>query len=101
MSGDPEALRRIQKYHPSVAKVTLADAQFVIAREHGFESWPKITKEIATRTGGDAIAAVWKSAAAAVAAGDAPRLERLLHEHEQRFRTQEPQSIWSGGLTPD
>ena len=30
--------------------VALADAQFVIAREHGFDSWPKFAKHIETLT---------------------------------------------------
>ena len=47
-SGDPDALRRFRQYSKSVAKVTLADAQFVIAREHGFESWSKFSRHIET-----------------------------------------------------
>jgi ankyrin repeat protein len=55
-SGDPEAIQRVKKYHPRFAKLSdsemasarfaLADAQLVIAREHGFESWPKFRKHI-------------------------------------------------------
>jgi ankyrin repeat protein len=55
-TGDPEAIQRIQKNRPRLhklpegdfrrVKVALADAQFVIAREHGFESWPKFAKHI-------------------------------------------------------
>jgi ankyrin repeat protein len=55
-SGDPEAIQRIQKHHARLgelseaeirnAKFALADAQLVIAREHGFESWPKFAKRI-------------------------------------------------------
>jgi ankyrin repeat protein len=33
--------------------------------------------------------------------GDLPTLERLLREHQQLFRTYQPQSSWLGGLTPD
>lgn len=50
-ASDPAALERIKKYHLRLAKrpdsgilhakVALADAQFTIAREHGFESWQK------------------------------------------------------------
>jgi ankyrin repeat protein len=53
---DPEALHRVKKHHSrlsnlpdsaiSSAKIALADAQFTIAREHGFESWPKFVKRI-------------------------------------------------------
>ena len=55
-SGDPGALQRIKKYHPRLgklpeaeirrAKFALADAQLVIAREHGFERWPKFAKHV-------------------------------------------------------
>ena len=100
-AGDPEALQRIQKYHARVAELTLADVQFVIAREHGSDSWPKFTKQIETLRGGNALGVVWKSAEDAVVAGDAATLEGLLGEHEQMFRTERPQSSWLGGLAPD
>src|SRR5580698_1516395 len=59
-SSDSEALRseiiqRVRR-HPrfgalseteiACAKFALADAQFVIALEHGFESWPKFAKQV-------------------------------------------------------
>jgi hypothetical protein len=53
-TGDQEAIQRIKTAHPRLGKLpdseirgasfALADAQLVIAREHGFESWPKFTK---------------------------------------------------------
>ena len=56
--GIPGALTRISRHHPRFhkltesemrnAKVALADAQLVIAREHGFESWPRFPKHIET-----------------------------------------------------
>jgi|SRR5271169_236112 len=52
-SGDPESLQRIEKCRPWLpekkirkTKFSLADAQFTIAREHGFESWPKFAKHM-------------------------------------------------------
>ena len=52
----PEALRRIQEVHPRLssarptpvrdAKLRLSDAQLVIAREYGFESWPKLKAHV-------------------------------------------------------
>ncbi|HYL36078.1 MAG TPA: ankyrin repeat domain-containing protein [Bryobacteraceae bacterium] len=46
-SADPDAVQRIQKHHPRLKTgLALADAQLVIAREHGFESWPKFVKDI-------------------------------------------------------
>ncbi len=55
-SADVETIRRVKRNHPrfeklaepgfDISKFALADAQLVIAREHGFESWPKFTKRI-------------------------------------------------------
>jgi WD40 repeat protein len=55
-AGDREALSRINQGHPHLRKRTpgaalrttfgLADAQWVIAREHGFESWPKFVSHL-------------------------------------------------------
>src|SRR5271154_342438 len=52
----PGALARVGRHHPRLHKftdaefhgeqVTRTDAQLVIAREHGFESWPKFSKHI-------------------------------------------------------
>ena len=100
-AGAPEALARMRKHQPRSAKLTLADAQFVIAREHGFDSWPRFAQQITTLTGGDSVTAVWKSAEDAVVAGDVETLERLLREHQQMFRAERPQTSWLGGLTPD
>jgi ankyrin repeat protein len=53
-----ETMQRITEHHPRFGKLpaselraaqfALADAQLVIAREHGFESWPKFAKRIET-----------------------------------------------------
>jgi ankyrin repeat protein len=53
-----EALTRVRRHHPRLhnlsegefrgAQVSLTDAQLVIAREHGFESWPKFSQHIET-----------------------------------------------------
>ena len=45
-SGDPSATERLRKSKPNVSEPILADAQFVLAREHGFESWPKLVHYI-------------------------------------------------------
>jgi len=38
-SGDAEALARVRSELPDKQKIVLADAQFVLAREYGFENW--------------------------------------------------------------
>jgi hypothetical protein len=45
-NDDPPAAALLRKYKPNVSDPILADAQFVIAREHGFESWPKLVHHI-------------------------------------------------------
>jgi ankyrin repeat protein len=55
-SADVETIHRVKGNHPrfeklaepgfDISKFALADAQLVIAREHGFESWPKFAKRI-------------------------------------------------------
>jgi hypothetical protein len=57
-AGEQEAIARFHKHHPRVrdaampaseqARILLADAQLVIAREHGFSSWPAFAKQIET-----------------------------------------------------
>jgi len=49
----PEALARFHRSHPRVRElagsgITLTDAQLVIAREHGYPSWPAFAKQIET-----------------------------------------------------
>ena len=54
----PDALGRVGAHHPrlqglaipslAALRIKLADAQLVIAREHGFESWPKFSAHLRT-----------------------------------------------------
>ena len=52
----PAALARFHKHHPRAQNssphqppaIALADAQLVLAREHGFQSWPAFAKQIET-----------------------------------------------------
>jgi ankyrin repeat protein len=48
--GTPAALTRVARHHPHLqpARFTLTDAQLILAREHGFESWPKFAAHIRT-----------------------------------------------------
>jgi hypothetical protein len=45
-SGDPSGTARLRKFKTALADPILADAQFVLAREYGFESWPKLVHQI-------------------------------------------------------
>lgn len=44
-SGDPAALARVEGL-PSQERYRLADAQLAVAREYGFESWPKLKRHL-------------------------------------------------------
>jgi hypothetical protein len=47
-NGELSAMERLRKYKRDVSDPILADAQFVLAREHGFESWPRLAHHIQT-----------------------------------------------------
>jgi ankyrin repeat protein len=109
-SRDPEALRRIRQYHPRLAKLSvaelqsstfaLADAQVVIAREHGFESWPKFAKHLEALNRESSLASLWESAKNAVITGDVSTLERLLRENPQLFSQEPPPAYVPSGPGP-
>jgi hypothetical protein len=65
----------------------LADAQFVIARSHGYESWPKFVRALETlahsRTSDESR---FEVAVDAVVSGDLRALTRLLHEEPGLIR---------------
>lgn len=85
-----EATRRIKRFHPRLGKLneteiaetrlSLADAQWVIAREHGFESWPKFVKHIEGLSRANSPVSRFELAADAIVTGDLMRLERLLRD---------------------
>lgn len=78
----PAALERIARHHPRLlnqpiesarsAAFRLADAQLVLAREHGFESWPKFANHIETLRLTRAVAALNDPVAAFINAAAVP-----------------------------
>lgn len=95
-SGDADVFRRVKKYHPRAAQLldskipgadfALADAQLVIAREYGFDSWPKFAKHIEGLTRQASPISRFELAAEAIVTGDAGTLEPLLKEHPELVR---------------
>ncbi|HMI58919.1 MAG TPA: hypothetical protein VK511_12775, partial [Gemmatimonadaceae bacterium] len=79
--GDADAEARLREHHPereraaAVAKLKLADAQLVIARERGFASWARFAEYLHFR-----------NAVAALDAGDVKRLESILDSHPMVMR---------------
>src|SRR5690242_16793360 len=80
-SGDADAVRRVREYVRAadasdtgqIKALPLADAQFVIAREHGFDSWPKFAKHIETLTIAREVEALTDTVAAFFEAAGPPR----------------------------
>lgn len=65
---------------------SLADAQFVIARSHGFLSWPKLSQHITEVTRSTSHVSNFETAADAIISGDVGTLERLLRDDPQLIR---------------
>jgi ankyrin repeat protein len=96
--GAPLTVTReqIRRRHPRLAglsesdtasaRFTLADAQFIIAREYGFDSWPKFAKHIAALTGESSPVSIFELAVDAVITGELATLESLLRKNPQLIR---------------
>src|SRR5579864_2167722 len=67
-------------------KCSLADAQFVIARAHGFASWPRFTQHLAQLAEQKSSTSQFELAADAIVSGDLLTLQRLLHENPELVR---------------
>jgi ankyrin repeat protein len=83
------SLEQYRKQAKDLVKKTgskLADAQFTLAREHGFDSWPKFAKHIEALTRKNSATSQFEQAAEAVIGGDASTLTRLLSENPKLIR---------------
>ena len=64
----------------------LADAQFVIARAHGFLSWPAFITHIESLARATSPVSAFEAAVHAIVTGDASTIRRLLREHPDLVR---------------
>ena len=64
----------------------LADAQFVIARSHGLQNWPRFVQHLDALENANSVDARFEAAADAVVSGDAQALKRLLHKNPELVR---------------
>lgn len=64
----------------------LADAQFVLARVHGFESWPKFARHLDELAHSDSATSKFEAAAEAIVEGDTATLSKLLRENPELVR---------------
>jgi len=79
LSSAADQLERFARQKFSEAR-SLTAAQFVIARAHGFESWPKLAAHIESSTRADSAVNHFEQAADAIVTGDAAVLERLVRQ---------------------
>lgn len=80
-AGDPQALARVRAELPDKPGIALADAQFVLAREYGFASWPALKQRIEKRA--MAHRPPLEQFKHAVHAGDAKAVRALLERHAE------------------
>lgn len=66
----------------------LTDAQFVIARCHGFASWPRFVQHIEQASIATSAVAEFEAAADAIVSGDLTTLEQLIKTHPTLVRQQ-------------
>lgn len=109
-SGDPASMKRIQDYYQrpmtwndmreavqrrlqnvkvsrkSSARITLADAQLLIAHSHAFESWPKFQNHLKAIVRKTSSISRFESGADAVVMGDIATIERLLGKNPELIR---------------
>jgi len=71
---------------PADRRCALADAQFVIARSHGFESWPKFAKQLTALAQKNSSVSRFEAAADAIVSGDVATLKRLLRKEPELIR---------------
>jgi hypothetical protein len=83
---DQFARTKLSSGEGSTSKCVLADAQFVIARAHGFLSWPKFVTHIESLARTSSAVSAFEAAAYAIVTGDVTTLERLLREHPTLIR---------------
>src|SRR5438132_5095800 len=109
-AGNARAFALMREHHPRFThasddelrrrKFALADAQLIVARWHGFESWPKFATHIDTITS-ESSSRVWTRAEKAVVDGNVAALDALIARHGDMLRKAPVQSSWWGGLAPN
>jgi hypothetical protein len=97
---EPAGAQRLREFHPRLRRATdqeifstqlaLSDAQLAVAREYGFQSWPRLRRHLEKRSLSDNLSLphheriedpVFRSAVSMIDAGDAPGLSLILKEN--------------------
>jgi ankyrin repeat protein len=87
-----EAARVERRWHELVKKkgaaaASLSDAQFFLAREHGFASWPKFAEQMESLENAQSAVTTFEAAVDAIVAGDEQGLAALLLSDPALVRT--------------
>ena len=77
---------KFKKTNERAARCTLADAQFFVARGHGFESWPKFARHLEALARANSPVSQFEAAVDAIVGGDSATLDRLLSENPELVR---------------
>jgi ankyrin repeat protein len=77
---------KFKKTNGRAERCTLADAQFFLARGHGFASWPKFTKHLDALVRANSPVSRFEAAVDAIVSGDLAGLEKLLSENPELAR---------------
>jgi hypothetical protein len=90
--GDAAAVQRVRAHKPHAAEPVLADAQFTLAREYGFDSWPALIHHVEARhpSGLGYFESLARDFVAALG-GDADALARLNEQFADRKTHEELQ----------
>ena len=80
------ARERLTRDDRTRAKCALNDAQFIIARAHGFLSWPKFVRHVDALERASSAESAFERAAEAIIDGDSLALARLLRENDGLIR---------------
>ena len=78
--------REFKETKERAARCTLADAQFFVARQHGFASWPKFARHLEALARANSPVSTFEAAADAIVSGDLSSLEKLLSENPELAR---------------
>src|SRR5712692_9210111 len=70
----------------------LADSQYFLAREHGFESWPKFARHVEELLRANSPDSQFEAAADAIVSGDIATLARMLEENPELIRQRSSRS---------
>ncbi len=109
--GDAGAVRAFRDHLPSArgldaralaaARIRLADAQSVVARQNGFASWPQLTRHVELLR---SLEGEWHITSLEVDGANVPRValagSRILIDGD-RFRTESPEATYEGIYTID